>query len=187
LHRLEQIIPTSGHRARGAEALGAALRTIHVKHLKIGRRKEMDEKLVTLIPMEEIESGAQAQIKEALANPLVKKLAIMPDVHQGYSIPIGAVALVDGHVNPEYVGYDISCGMLWCRTGLRMSDLKGDRDDILKRILNAVPCGEGRRRDRPATGALNQAPFESASGDKRLDDEINKNVLHQLGTLGGGK
>ncbi|MCK5018715.1 MAG: RtcB family protein [Candidatus Peribacteraceae bacterium] len=67
------------------------------------------EKLATLIPMNEIEIGAQQQIYNALKLDFLIKLAVMPDVHQGYSLPIGGVALLDGVISPSYVGYDIGC------------------------------------------------------------------------------
>ena len=51
------------------------------------------EKLKSLIPLTELEWGAQQQIYEALELDFLKTLAIMPDCHQGYLLPIGGVAL----------------------------------------------------------------------------------------------
>jgi len=67
------------------------------------------EKLKTMILIEELEQGAQQQIYNALELDFLKTLAIMPDCHQGYTLPIGGVALLDGVISPEYVGYDIGC------------------------------------------------------------------------------
>ena len=39
-------------------------------------------------------------------------MAIMPDVHMGYDMPIGGVALLDNAICPAYVGYDIGCGVI---------------------------------------------------------------------------
>lgn len=35
----------------------------------------------------------------------------MPDLHQGYSLPIGGVVALDHAVSPAFVGYDIACQM----------------------------------------------------------------------------
>lgn len=66
-------------------------------------------KLRTLIPMEELEYEAQQQIYNALNLDFLKLLAIMPDCHTGYTLPIGGVALLDNVISPEYVGYDEGC------------------------------------------------------------------------------
>lgn len=57
-------------------------------------------KLKSLIPMDEIELTAQQQIYSALELDEVKLLAIMPDCHAGYDLPVGAVALVEGCISP---------------------------------------------------------------------------------------
>ena len=49
------------------------------------------DKLNTLIPMEDIEIKAQQQIYNALGFGFLIKLAVMPDVHCGYSLPIGGI------------------------------------------------------------------------------------------------
>ena len=50
------------------------------------------DKIETLIPLEELEPGAVQQIFANAKLDFVKKMAIMPDCHQGYDLPIGAVA-----------------------------------------------------------------------------------------------
>ena len=45
---------------------------------------------------------------------LVGHVAIMPDVHQGYGMPIGGVMAAkvpEGIISPGAVGYDINCGV----------------------------------------------------------------------------
>ena len=70
-----------------------------------------NDKLVSLIPMQELEYEAQQQIYNNLKLDFLKKMAIMPDCHAGYCLPIGAVALLDSLISPEYGGYDLGCGM----------------------------------------------------------------------------
>ena len=40
----------------------------------------------------------------------IKHIALMPDVHAGYGMPIGGVIALDGYVIPNAVGVDIGCG-----------------------------------------------------------------------------
>ena len=85
------------------------------------------DKLFSLLALEEIEPGVLQQIFENLSDDRVLKMAIMPDVHQGYDLPIGGVALVDRHICPSYVGYDIGCGMCAVNTGILATDILPDR------------------------------------------------------------
>ena len=64
------------------------------------------DKLSTLIPMHLIDQGAQEQIYDALNLDFLVKLAVMPDIHKGYLLPIGGVALLDGVISPNYVGFN---------------------------------------------------------------------------------
>jgi len=50
------------------------------------------DKLKSLIPLHELEQSAQQQIYNALNLDFLIKLAIMPDCHTGYTLPIGGVA-----------------------------------------------------------------------------------------------
>jgi len=49
-----------------------------------------------------------------------KHIAIMPDSHQGYGMPIGGVLATKGVVIPNAVGVDIGCGMCAVRTSLKI-------------------------------------------------------------------
>ena len=62
-----------------------------------------NKKLRSLIPMWELEQSAQTQIYDALKLEFLLALAIMPDCHTGYSLPIGGVALLDSVISPGYV------------------------------------------------------------------------------------
>ena len=68
----------------------------------------------------------------------------LPDIHQGYGFPIGAVAaftVENGIVSPGGIGYDINCGVSLFSTGLRKSEISGSIKDILENIWNLVPVG----------------------------------------------
>ncbi len=143
------------------------------------------DKVTSLIPFHLIEKNAQQQILDNLSDERLVRMAIMPDVHAGYDLPIGAVALVDSHVCPSYVGYDIGCGMCSVNTGIQVVDIlpgKPERVELFNKLLQAIPHGKGRGHkqvcDFPA--------FTSAQGDSKLDDKVNRGVSTQLGSLGSG-
>ncbi len=143
------------------------------------------DKIASLIPFHLIEMNAQQQIYDNISDERLIRLAIMPDVHAGFDLPIGAVALVDGHVCPSYVGYDIGCGMCSVNTGIPVTDIlpgKPDRIELFKKLLQGIPhgVGQGARQTGDFPG------FVSASGDPALDIKVNRGVKAQLGSLGSG-
>lgn len=137
------------------------------------------DKLRLTIPWNEIEEGAQEQIKSVLEIPSLKKLAIMPDVHQGYTLPIGGVALMDGVISPEFVGVDIGCGMCAMITDIEY-DIR-DPDIIRKEIESRIPVGFNQRNKD-----LKYDNFKCGLMGRALVQKINAKVKNQLGTLGGG-
>lgn len=65
--------------------------------------------------LDQVEESIYPQIVNAASFPGVKLVAITPDVHHGYGVPIGTVLLTDarsGAVAMGPVGYDIGCGMM---------------------------------------------------------------------------
>src|SRR2546430_16485278 len=67
---------------------------------------------------DEVEESIYPQIVNAASFPGVKLVAITPDVHHGYGVPIGTVLLTDadsGAVAMGPVGYDIEIGRASCR------------------------------------------------------------------------
>ena len=142
------------------------------------------DKLYSLVPLEEIEQGAIQQIFNNLSDDRVLKMAVMPDVHQGYDLPIGGVALVDGHISPSYVGYDIGCGMCAVNTGVLATDILPDRpsrERLFVELYRTIPVGLGGSR-----AATAYPEFNSALADKKFIARVNKGVTNQYGTLGSG-
>jgi tRNA-splicing ligase RtcB (3'-phosphate/5'-hydroxy nucleic acid ligase) len=71
----------------------------------------------------------------------------MPDIHQGYGFPVGAVAateLPDGVVSPGGVGYDINCGVRLLRLPLSAHELGDRKAALVGEIARRVPTGVGR-------------------------------------------
>lgn len=72
---------------------------------------------------------------------------VMPDAHQGYGFPIGAVAAFDldeGIISPGGVGYDINCGVRLLRTDYSERDIHDRRGQLLAEIFKEVPAGVGK-------------------------------------------
>src|SRR3989440_3420582 len=65
--------------------------------------------------LDQVEESIYPQILNAASFPGVKLVAITPDVHHGYGVPIGTVLLTDadsGAVAMGPVGFDVGCGMV---------------------------------------------------------------------------
>ena len=68
------------------------------------------------------------QVANAATLPgIVKASLAMPDIHQGYGLPVGGVVATDvaeGVISPGGVGYDINCGVRLLRTKLTVEDVQ---------------------------------------------------------------
>lgn len=96
-----------------------------------------------------IDSNAIDQLKTALSLPVAVGGAGMPDLHKGYSLPIGGVVVLDKAISPAFVGYDISCMMMMTvlETGKRHDpdslDKEKVRQDYLDWVLDSTSFGLG--------------------------------------------
>ena len=71
-----------------------------------------------------VEPEAKAQLSNAARLPIVfKHVAAMPDVHLGIGATVGSVIPTLKAIIPAAVGVDIGCGMMACKTTLRVEDL----------------------------------------------------------------
>jgi len=78
---------------------------------------------------------------------IVEAALAMPDVHQGYGFPVGAVAATeppDGVVSPGGVGYDINCGVRLLVLPLTEQELGTRRELLVHEIARSVPAGAGK-------------------------------------------
>ena len=53
-----------------------------------------------------------------------RHIALMPDCHSGYGMPIGGVLATTGVVVPNAVGVDIGCGMGFVETDVMASTMR---------------------------------------------------------------
>jgi tRNA-splicing ligase RtcB len=138
------------------------------------------EKLPIKMWLETIEDEALAQARNLANLPFAfKHIAIMPDSHVGYGMPIGGVLATRGVIIPNAVGVDIGCGMMAVQTSLaeiEESQLKA----IMGEIRKAVPVGFDHHKDLRKWEGFDRAP------DIRIIQGELQSAMHQLGTLGGG-
>lgn len=133
--------------------------------------------------LDDIEDGALNQAKNLANLPFVfRHIAIMPDSHQGYGMPIGGVMATKGVVVPNAVGVDIGCGMCAVKTSIN-----GLNTDQLKKIMDmvrkAVPVGFGHHQQKQDKDLM---PTRFSGLDLPVVEEEYQSALHQIGTLGGG-
>src|SRR6476646_1387386 len=68
--------------------------------------------------LEESEEGLGEQIRNAHRFPGVLDVAITPDAHRGYGVPVGCVMATRGTLAMGPVGYDIGCGIAALRSSV---------------------------------------------------------------------
>ena len=152
----------------------------------------MNGKLVSFIPLNEIEPQALLQAERIARMPFIHKhVALMPDVHLGKGATVGSVIATDGAIIPAAVGVDIGCGMIASKTNLRSSDLPDSLDRIRMDIEDAIPTGIGKAGRNDTIGNNASLLLEpngvewNGEGHKRAS-ELDSGWELQLGTLGGG-
>lgn len=139
--------------------------------------------------LDDIEEGALAQAYNLAKLPFTfKHVAIMPDAHQGYGMPIGGVLATKHVVIPNAVGVDIGCGMLARRTML-----KGIEPHLLKEILGQIrkhiPVGfKKHSRSQQTTHPDTGVSYMPDVTDMNIPVASNQyaNARKSVGTLGGG-
>lgn len=137
-------------------------------------------------PGVEGETLAQARALADLAIAL-DHVALMPDAHPGFGMPIGGVLLAEDALVPYAVGVDIGCGVAFARTDLVWGETL--RPDGLRSILAAL------ERSIPTGFAVHRTPPMSLDGmveavGMELPPSIAPRWLERadrsIGTLGGG-
>ena len=143
------------------------------------------EKLPVYLWLDDLEDGALLQALDLANLPFAyHHVAIMPDAHLGFGMPIGGVLAADSAVVPNAVGVDIGCGMCSLRTNLRRLD-KAELKKILPIICKLVPTGFKHHTENQPEEAMPEWPTENDALLTITKREYEK-ALRQVGTLGGG-
>ncbi|MCK5600533.1 RtcB family protein [Candidatus Pacearchaeota archaeon] len=132
----------------------------------------------------ELESQCHNQLHNLRVLPFaVQHIAVMPDAHCGYGMPIGCVLATDNVVIPNAVGVDIGCGMI----AVRLKDLPGVDEvrsglqHLQYLIQEAVPVGRNWHEKMCGHDDMPTGMQSCLIVGKQYD-----RARHQLGTLGGG-
>ena len=83
---------------------------------------------------------------------LVGHVAIMPDVHQGYGMPIGGVMAArvpEGIISPGAVGYDINCGVRVLASAIEYAEAQPYLSDLASTLYRNCPSGVGQKGSLP--------------------------------------
>ncbi len=135
--------------------------------------------------LDDIELGALDQAKNLANLPFVfKHIAIMPDAHQGYGMPIGGIMASEDAIIPNAVGVDIGCGICAVKTSLTTISHKNLKS-ILSAIRRTIPLGFSHHKKSQKTNLMPQPKGYTVSNLTVVSKEY-KSALKQLGTLGGG-
>jgi tRNA-splicing ligase RtcB len=94
----------------------------------------------------ELEEGLGEQIRNARRFPGVLDVAITPDAHTGYGVPVGCVMATSGTLAMGPVGYDIGCGVAALSSRVARDQATPERVKAFSRqVMRRVGLGMGSR------------------------------------------
>jgi tRNA-splicing ligase RtcB len=133
------------------------------------------------LDIDDLEEGTLQQAKD-LANLSIahRHIAIMPDAHRGYGMPIGGVLATKDAIVPNAVGVDIGCGMCSLRTDLQHMD-REDLKKVMSRIRQTVPVGFNHHKEKQ-----DEAWMPPLTDELPIVSQEYESGRQQIGTLGGG-
>ncbi len=141
------------------------------------------EKLPIKLWTNKIEEGALRQAKNLANHPCAfKHIAIMPDVHEGYGMPIGGIMAVKDALIPNAVGVDIGCGVCAVKTDIDNLEKK-QVETIIYKIKSSIPTGFKWHSHPIYKDKMPQILSEESTP---IACKEYKKAIRQLGTLGGG-
>lgn len=167
-------------------------------------QKDNDQKIPIKSWCETLEPEALQQAKNLASHPiLIGHVALMPDTHVGYGMPIGGVIACKDAVIPNAVGVDIGCGMCAIQTDYpahKLQNMKKIRS-ILDNVKKHIPVGEAHaHKSAQHWDGFNKYAAKLADGkgpndfsfyinSKKtpwLDRRCWELAVKNLGSLGGG-
>jgi tRNA-splicing ligase RtcB len=142
---------------------------------------------------DDIESSAMQQAYNMAQLPFAfHHIALMPDCHSGYGMPIGGVLATKDVIVPNAVGVDIGCGMCavktsllvedWCKCAEFARQLWGP---IMQEIRDQIPMGRNHHKYMVQTDYMPEWSMSSKTQANIVLKEWDS-ARYQLGTLGGG-
>ena len=80
----------------------------------------------------------------------------MPDVHQGFGMPIGGVLatkIPEGAISPGAIGFDENCGVRLLRTELQQQEVAPVLSELISEMQGQIPSGLGKGRKTKFSGS----------------------------------
>lgn len=150
---------------------------------------------IWLRKQEDLEGECQRQALNLANLPFAfGHVALMPDTHPGYGMPIGGILATEEVIVPNAVGVDIGCGMGFVHTNipveiLRKVDTPNGKlvQQIIGAIMQEVPVGFAHHKQAQECAALDR--FQPESFGIEFPSELLAEIeagYYQVGTLGGG-
>lgn len=158
-----------------------------MKQVLFGSAMPPDCRIPIKLWADNIEPSAMEQIYNLAKLPFAfHHIAIMPDCHSGYGMPIGGVLACNNVVIPEAVGLDIGCGMCASRTNIK-ADIFDDKSIKLLcgSIRDVIPVGKVHQKYNQPECFLPSGLYFKHDGLPVISEEYD-NATRQIGTLGGG-
>ncbi len=149
------------------------------------KRTVKTEKVPIKLWLENVEPDTMQQARNLANLPfVVRHVALMPDAHLGYGMPIGGVMATEGVVIPNAVGVDIGCGMSAVKTSLTTIATENLKS-VLAMIRSKVPLGFKHHKHAQDPELMPKVDSDQFASMKIVPREY-KSALTQVGTLGGG-
>jgi tRNA-splicing ligase RtcB (3'-phosphate/5'-hydroxy nucleic acid ligase) len=105
------------------------------------------------------DKSLEQAVNAATLPGLVGHVVVMPDMHQGYGFPIGAVAAAEvpgGVISPGGIGYDINCGVRLLASAIQAEEAAPLISDLANLLNQYCPSGVGQS----GVFSLNQPELE---------------------------
>lgn len=146
-------------------------------------RKITTERLPIKMWLNDLEEGALQQAKNLANLPFAfHHVALMPDCHQGFGMPIGGVLALDNVIIPNAVGVDIGCGMCAVKTTLEHIS-HPQLKDLMSDIRQVIPLGFKHHKSPQDEKYM---PAVTDVDKMEVVSREYENARFQVGTLGGG-
>jgi len=131
-----------------------SLKKIGINQFQLERLPGMKAEAMVYIKPEMVNQVSQdlslSQLAEAAMLPgVISPVVGMPDIHQGFGLPIGGVMATNGLISAGAVGMDINCGVRLLSTNLEY-EAKLFSSEALRTIIHiierTIPIGLGQER-----------------------------------------
>jgi len=139
------------------------------------------EKIPIKMWLTDIEAGAMLQVKNIANFPFAfHHVAIMPDAHEGYGMPIGGVLATKEVIIPNAVGVDIGCGVSALKTSLRELGVPALKA-LMSGMRKIIPLGFNKHKKEQGAEFMPKLEVPDGAIAKEWS-----NARKSLGSLGGG-